>query len=356
MAADFLVTPAGAGTKSGATWANAMGLTEFEAAAEGTAVLGDRFFPRADGTYTLTNAFSTVLDGSTASPIKIIGVASGTTNEPPVFSDWASGDGRPLIACGANTFQLDNNWQVFNLRFTSSNAPCLRSDTSGVWCNCKVTNSGTGLSFDHGGSGGHSYERCDSICTSTGDHFDMAGTTAGFAFGCMTKNGDSGFTAGAGCTLVYCIMTGCNEGVNLSTSQAYRMIGCVFYNCTDGILATSAYATTVMNCIFNDCADGASWSVDASASQRFGYNDWEGNTDDVDFVIKGPNAQALDPQFTDAANENFAIGTNLKGLGWPGTMADELSTGFVDIGAIQREEPAGGGLLVHPGTSGGARG
>ncbi|MDI6732310.1 MAG: right-handed parallel beta-helix repeat-containing protein [Planctomycetota bacterium] len=38
---------------------------------------------------------------------------------------------------------------------------------------------------------------------------------------------------------------------------------------------------------------------------------------------------------------NFAIGTNLKAEGFPGAFQAALSTGYKDIGAVQRQEPAG---------------
>ena len=72
-AATMYVTVAGAGDKSGSTWGNAMGLGEWETDVEATAEAGDIYYLEA-GTYTLTNAFSTALDGTDVAPIKIIGV------------------------------------------------------------------------------------------------------------------------------------------------------------------------------------------------------------------------------------------------------------------------------------------
>lgn len=40
-------------------------------------------------------------------------------------------------------------------------------------------------------------------------------------------------------------------------------------------------------------------------------------------------------------NSNFAIGTNLKAQGYPGAFAGGLSTGYMDIGAVQRQESGG---------------
>jgi hypothetical protein len=39
---------------------------------------------------------------------------------------------------------------------------------------------------------------------------------------------------------------------------------------------------------------------------------------------------------------NFAVGTNLKAVGYPGVFPAALTTGFTDIGAVQREEQGGG--------------
>ena len=87
VAATMYVTVAGAGTKAGTSWANAFGYAEWETDYEGSAEPGDIYYVE-DGTYTLTSDFSTARDGTVDSYIKVIGVATGTTNEPPVSSDW----------------------------------------------------------------------------------------------------------------------------------------------------------------------------------------------------------------------------------------------------------------------------
>ncbi len=52
----------------------------------------------------------------------------------------------------------------------------------------------------------------------------------------------------------------------------------------------------------------------------------------------------LDPQFVDAANDVFTIGTNLKAQGFPEPNFPGLSyRSYVDIGGVSREEPASGG-------------
>lgn len=68
-----------------------------------------------------------------------------------------------------------------------------------------------------------------------------------------------------------------------------------------------------------------------------------------------------DPGYANQASGDMSPGANNKAAGYPATadgvgMAG-LSTTYNDIGAVQRQEPTGGGgLLTHPGMSGGMRG
>lgn len=91
------------------------------------------------------------------------------------------------------------------------------------------------------------------------------------------------------------------------------------------------------------------------------YNDLYNNTANYENVSAGANDLNVDPEYTSAAGADWSVGTNLKAKGFPGAGAAVIrksaTYSYVDIGAAQREEPAaGGGLLVHPGMSGGMRG
>lgn len=63
----------------------------------------------------------------------------------------------------------------------------------------------------------------------------------------------------------------------------------------------------------------------------------------------GTNATA-DKVWTILHGKNFAIGTNLKAAGYPGAFPGGFSTGYTDIGAVQRQETGGGGstAYAHP--------
>lgn len=72
----------------------------------------------------------------------------------------------------------------------------------------------------------------------------------------------------------------------------------------------------------------------------------------------GPNDLEVDPEYTDAANGDYSIGTNLKAKGFPkfdepiGINSSTYS--YVDIGAAQRQESAAGGGVRIPNIRGGA--
>ena len=64
-----------------------------------------------------------------------------------------------------------------------------------------------------------------------------------------------------------------------------------------------------------------------------------------------------DPLLTDPANGDFTLQSTspAKGAGFPGVFLGG-PTGYLDMGAVQRQESGSGGMLVHSGMVGGARG
>lgn len=68
-------------------------------------------------------------------------------------------------------------------------------------------------------------------------------------------------------------------------------------------------------------------------------------------ITAGSTEPTTDPTFTDAANADFSIGSSspAKAAGWPGAFLGAGSTGYLDIGAVQRQEAGssgGGGPLI----------
>ena len=77
------------------------------------------------------------------------------------------------------------------------------------------------------------------------------------------------------------------------------------------------------------------------------YNNYYNNTTDNTHNIDVQDSELeLDPQYNDATNGDFSIGTNLKAKG-PSEFPAGTSTGYIDIGAVQREEGSGSGSSEH---------
>ena len=137
-AATMYVTAAGAGGTDGTDWANAMNLAAWSSDAISSAEAGDIYYVQGGQTYTLAANWIAANDGLVTSPITIIGVNSGTSAEPPTFSDWAIDDAsRPIIAAGASDFIFDNYWKFKNLSVTTTDSNGFRGDVGPQFENCK---------------------------------------------------------------------------------------------------------------------------------------------------------------------------------------------------------------------------
>ena len=151
-AATMYVTVAGADDKSGGTWATAMGYAEWETDLEGASEAGDIYYV-AGGTYNLTSSLDfNARAGTSLAPICIIGVNSGTTNEPPVYSDWAMGDNRPLLVGGSYYCMYSGNYsKVFNLRGTATGSYGFLNKGYSVFYNIKSTGAASTAALRSGG-------------------------------------------------------------------------------------------------------------------------------------------------------------------------------------------------------------
>ena len=330
MAAETMyVTVAGAGGKTGADWANAMGLAEFSTDVINSCEAGDIYY-LLSGTYALTAHISTARDGSTSNYIKVIGVSDEALTE-------ASGASRPVINTGIYRFEVDNYWYFRNLSFTgaSTSVNVFKADnyTWAINCKCESTvNNIPAANIDSG-----FIINCDFI-SALG--YSLIGS--GNLDGCYIKNGYNISLPRAGMFfIINSIFDGGAVGINFAPStQDYQIIhirGCTIYGCTIGIDLTDALAANIRSNIIDTCTTG----IDADATSEsyiLDYNNFNGNTADVSNVTKGANATALDPQFVNAAGGNFAIQQPLlKGVGFRPSF-NGTSTSYVDTGAVQTQE------------------
>lgn len=113
----------------------------------------------------------------------------------------------------------------------------------------------------------------------------------------------------------------------------------------DGINVASAIflaaQTVVMNNIFSNNGRYGFNQVTAVQNNNdmfIDYNDYFGNgTAARANVPTGAHDLALNPTYVDAANGNYAIGTPLQAQGYPGLFPAGTTTGFRDMGAVQRQ-------------------
>ena len=105
--------------------------------------------------------------------------------------------------------------------------------------------------------------------------------------------------------------------------------------------------------ISNNGDDGVHYTVDGTFFIEVNdYNNYFNNTGNAidnagTNTAVNDNDQEVDPGFTDAANDDFSIGTALKADGYPGAYDSGNTTSFLDLGGAQRQEPAGGGTTAH---------
>lgn len=146
---------------------------------------------------------------------------------------------------------------------------------------------------------------------------------------------------------------GSTVGFDVATGKV--LYNCTAYNCTTGFDGQIDRGMAV-DCHAENCG---AWGFDRLATliNCSGFNNTSGNaTSGIDNFGFIPITDG--EPLTDPANDDFEPNaTALRGalMRSAGLVVPD-QTANADIGAVQHADPAGGGLLVHPGTSGGARG
>lgn len=307
------------------------------------------------GTYTMT-ALSVAAAGSGVSPITISGYNT-TRGDNPAFAN------QPVLAFGANTASFTHYYMISNLTITTTAASGLAAGAGSLVQNCKSTNSSTTANRDAfrtsaGGSDGYRIIDCEAVSTN-GYCFVTTGNNSEGVRVLRNYFHDSsvGYTS-SGANNVSIIENNIFDTItyairlNLNDSHAYVNGNTLYGAETPTGTGIQLYATTPVGVVVtNNIIYGFATGIDSAAAVGTNYynhnNIYNCTTPRVN-VTAGPNDVSLAPQFTDAANGNFSIGANLKALGSPGAFPAGLTTSYVDIGAVQRQEPTGG-------SSGGAR-
>lgn len=263
-----------------------------------------------------------------------------------VRDDRPTGTGRPLnnraSAAGDGITNSGADYWMKYLRVTAAGDAgfsCASTALRYVHC-ASYGNTGEGFEFPSGN--GQIFLFCESY-SNTGA--GIGGAAAGLFYGCYVHDNTAVgiLSNGTAFQAILCIVeSNSSSGMSQPGNTSY------IFNCTingntgassDGVAIDQSRIIFLNNIVSNNGRDGCR-ANNGNGIQPIG-NNFHGNSGAArtNFPV-GTDDVALDPQFVDAANGNFAIGTNLRGMGFPGAFPGGLSTGYLDIGAVQRQEPA----------------
>lgn len=305
------------------------------------------------GTYTL----STSTPGA-GGPVSITGESEDTT---PIIFQAEDPDDKPTISAGAET-----SINVFAIGIYGGALRCIDlivdgqdnasvigfslNSTAGSALRCKAIDCPTGF------SGGVLVE-CEAESCATAGFSQIAS-----GLGCLANACAVGFTiTSVPGRLVRCIAHGCtSHGIECggADSGMVQFFSCTSYDNDGDGFRFAAYCRSLLcsNCIavgngaygFNRSSasgNGNHWLLNCA-----GYSNTSGNTNgytagatNIGFVTL-----SADP-FTDAASGDFSLnntaggGADLRAAGFPGEFPGGLTTGYLDIGAVQSEDAGGGG-------------
>lgn len=317
-------------------------------------VAGNNVYAK-DGTYseTLTIAVS----GGAGTPITWSGYATSHGDAP-------TGATRPLIDaastranCIVSTASVDANIvQWFRLSGGTGSNVVSSGSSSGNTMGFVGVKSSSSAVDGFALAQPTFYVNCEAA-SNTGKGFNVATNCHSYMWGCEAHdNGALGVGWGqndANGSSVAFTLSYANAGVGFQVAEGFfRMM----YNTSKSNTGASSdgfnFATgngrswPVLMAIGNiSASNGRDGFRRAGTSQMsfgfFDYNDYYGNSGvPLTNILAGKNDSTADPTFTSATD--LSIGTNLKALGFPGVFPRGTSTGYLDIGAVQRVEPAGG--------------
>lgn len=335
---------------------------------------GNKVWVKYASPFNMTENLTVAKDGTAAAYITIEGYKT-TRGDAPTGSDLPD-----IQATGSNfTFTFDDYWEIKYLSFNTGGQG-IRVDIGGKILGCTSTTStasGTQEAFDLGNGTDNQIINSKAVTTNSGAQGAItAGSSGSQIIGCQVDSAGLGITAAASLTINGCyieavtgisvgtaglnitdtIMSGCTTAVNFSIAGAARAFlkNVTIYGAETPAgtgISIGATSTSIIwrNLILYGLTTGITRTTSADNTVFGDYSNFFNNTTDRTNVTAGANDVALDPQFTNAAAGDFSIGTNLKAAGFPGVFPGGLSTGYLDIGGVQRQESGGSSSSICAG-------
>jgi len=286
-------------------------------------------------------------------------------NAPLVFQGYtsAAGDGGIGGISGNGSYSIFTTTTIENMSFidlhchNSGSNPVLNLDRHIIVLNCEIDNTtGDGIYFN--AAGGALVENC--YIHNIGDsgvHFQAGG----FVNSCYFQNGTNDFTYGIQVISSNATITNCIFDLDgSSTAMFITPFNAATFISNNTIYSSSGTGTGIdidsssdsVQWIANNYIEGFSGvggiGIDTGANDGLHLlnNKYYNNAThrvDGDIITDSGNGTVASSALTNPGAGDFSVGTDLKAGAYPTTFKGVATDQFLDIGAAQREEPAGGG-------------
>lgn len=294
---------------------------------------------------------------------------SGTSAGGNIIARGKSGSRPVLTTSGSGAHPIDSNtqtcWEVSNLELAQTHASSGHGIlAAGGWLikDVKISDAGT-----HGVSAGATMVRviaCE-ITGTAGDGINASQSFFSIGNYIHDVSGDGIQVTGVGFTghvINTIIDTAAARGLYYSAATTSNVvsqviIGNTIYGCGDSGLEITDVDTvvTLISNIFQDNGNAAGEYnveiVSGSTADLLGFHSHNcfyhaGGGGGANLLNLTANSTEVttDPLFTNPASGDFTLGSTspCKGTGFPGAFLGG-PTGYMDMGAVQRQEPTGGG-------------
>lgn len=227
--------------------------------------------------------------------------------------------------------------------------------------NTAVNSAGRALTTFSGASG-LSCVRCYfTTAATTVDRIINNGAASLNLYGCVFDGGTLGILVSSSATLAFCAFYNQSSDAIFVTGTTALISNCSFYAPTgNGVnVASPAAGIIVANCYFENVNQAAKAAINNTSGTNTNlircignsYYNCTANTSGLgDSPLIYDNGTLGSAGFVAPGSKNFALNSVAKALGFPGLFENtSVYQGYLDPGAVQRQEPVGGGNLINQG-------